>query len=134
MPHDITRLKVKREWIDTPFLVRLEMWGDGDNDTLNVDLERYYSFAGEYVGDKQVAYSLHRSGIIHFEKRTPNAQVCTIGFNPIEQKWSGWSHRAIAGFSIGQHVEESEVGWPAHTIATLDEAKQHAKDFAKAVS
>ena len=29
---------------------------------------------------------------------------CAIGFNPIKQKWYGWSHRAIYGFGIGSKV------------------------------
>jgi hypothetical protein len=34
-----------------------------------------------------------------------------IGFNPIEQKWYGWSHRAIFGFGIGSNVKQGDCGF-----------------------
>lgn len=40
------------------------------------------------------------------EPRTSN-----IGFNPIEEKWYGWSHRAIFGFEIGSKCKEGNVGF-----------------------
>jgi hypothetical protein len=33
--------------------------------------------------------------------------IC-IGFNPIEQKWYGWSHRAIFGFGIGSECKKGD--------------------------
>ena len=36
--------------------------------------------------------------------------VC-IGFNPIEQKWYGWSHRAIFGFGIGSECKKGHCGF-----------------------
>ncbi|WP_138438568.1 hypothetical protein [Marinobacter alexandrii] len=32
----------------------------------------------------------------------------TIGFNPKEQKWYGWSHRAIFGFGIGSTCKRGD--------------------------
>ena len=34
-----------------------------------------------------------------------------IGFNPIEQKWYGWSHRAIFGFGIGSECKQGNCGF-----------------------
>ena len=34
-----------------------------------------------------------------------------IGFNPIEQKWYGWSHRAIYGFGIGSECKQGNSGF-----------------------
>ena len=34
-----------------------------------------------------------------------------IGFNPEEQKWSGWSHRAIYGFTIGSTVKKGDCAY-----------------------
>jgi len=127
-------IEVQEEWVDNPFFVRRELWGDDDPSTLNVHMDQYYTFAGDYVGDKHLAYSLRGRGIIHFEKRTPDSTICTIGFSPPEGKWYGWSHRAIAGFGIGQHIDAKDDGSPCITSASFDEAKQHAKDFAESVS
>lgn len=41
-----------------------------------------------------------------------------IGFNPTEQKWYGWSHRAIYGFGIGSKVKKGDC---AYTPKTEDE-------------
>jgi hypothetical protein len=32
-----------------------------------------------------------------------------IGFNPVEQKWYGWSHRAIYGFGVGSECKKGHV-------------------------
>ena len=38
-------------------------------------------------------------------------KTCCIGFNPIEQKWYGWSHRAIFGFGIGSECKKGSCGF-----------------------
>jgi len=62
--------------------------------------------------------------------------VANIGFNSTEQKWYGWSHRAVHGFGIGDEPKEfypdKEV--TGKTIETLDEAKEAAKRFADSVA
>lgn len=60
----------------------------------------------------------------------------SIGFSEKEQKWYGWSHRAIYGFGIGSKVKKGDCGYKgkAWTAKTLDDAKQMAKDFADGVS
>ena len=60
----------------------------------------------------------------------------SIGFSEKEQKWYGWSHRAIYGFGIGSKVKKGDCGYKGKTwtAKTLDDAKQMAKDFADAVS
>ncbi len=36
-----------------------------------------------------------------------------IGFNPIEKKWYGWSHRAIFGFGVGSDCKKGDCGYEA---------------------
>lgn len=36
-----------------------------------------------------------------------------IGFSEDEQKWYGWSHRAIYGFGIGSEVRKGDCGYQA---------------------
>lgn len=40
----------------------------------------------------------------------PDAPIC-IGFNPDEQKWYGWSHRAIFGFGVGSRCKQGDCGF-----------------------
>jgi len=65
-----------------------------------------------------------------------------VGLNEKKGIWYGWSHRAIAGFKIGDKVFEANFGddstpFKQHgskTIKTLDDAKLAAKRFADYVS
>jgi len=46
---------------------------------------------------------------------------CCIGFNPVEQKWYGWSHRAIYGFGVGSKCEKGNCHYvPATADELLD--------------
>lgn len=64
----------------------------------------------------------------------------SIGFSEKEQKWYGWSHRAIYGFGVGHVVEDGDcaVGTDGIKVGfkckTLDDCKKLAKAFAKSVS
>ena len=64
----------------------------------------------------------------------------SIGFSEKEQKWYGWSHRAIFGFELGHECIDGDLGVgdgytfkPGDKLKTLDDCKQMAKDFAKSV-
>ena len=45
-----------------------------------------------------------------------------IGFNPLEQKWYGWSHRAIFGFGIGSKCKKGSCGYSASNKEDFTEA------------
>ena len=51
-------------------------------------------------------------------------------------KWYGWSHRAIAGFGVGDTVKDDTCGNTKgeYVIKTDDQAKKVAIDFAKDIS
>jgi len=65
-----------------------------------------------------------------------------LGFSEKEQKWYGWSHRAIEGFGIGDMIFEVNFGddktlFRQHgkkPIKNMDDAKESARRFAKYVS
>ena len=109
---------------------------------------------GGYIGD-QVFYDLlvKNRGLILIQKTQKFYTTCSIGYSPKENKWYGWSHRAIHGFTIGdvvkkgdltndsglveeyriQHPDEDyslPVGFKAET---LNDAKRMAIAFAEAV-
>jgi len=48
-------------------------------------------------------------GIEQFAFPHPTSGVRSIGFAPKTQKWYGWSHRAIAGFTVGDVVKPGDV-------------------------
>jgi hypothetical protein len=100
--------------------------------------------AGHYIGTpKDAEYLIVERGIKP-ELRTAASLTCSIGFCEREQKWYGWSHRALAGFGIGDRLFEAD--WPqakedtpyiAHgdvVIANLEQARQAACNFAESVS
>ncbi len=80
--------------------------------------------------------------------------TCSIGFCEREQKWYGWSHRAIFGFGIGDTVKQGDCTaspgctdeWLAEhpeddlslpigfQAKTLEDAKRMAIAFADSVS
>lgn len=95
----------------------------------------YDEITGQWIGDPKMARFLYiKMGIRDIEG--------SIGFNEQEQKWYGWSHRAICGFGIGDKLFEEDYGdedtlFVEHgrvEIFNLDQAKQAALNFAAYVS
>ena len=64
---------------------------------------------------------------IKSEKSDPSHSVHSIGFSEKEQKWYGWSHRAIKSFCIGSAYKNK-------TASTIAQAKQFAIAFANDAS
>lgn len=115
----------------------------------------YYSTTdNSYVGDLEFVNKLEKLGIILVQKAIPTDNAASIGFDPKNNRWYGWSHRAIFSYGLGdvvkpdsapassglieeyrvQHPEEDyslPVGYKAET---LNDAKRIAIAFAKAVS
>ena len=76
----------------------------------------------------------------HDIKKSKNIYSTPIGFSEKEQKWYGWSHRAIHGFKVGDKCKDGDLGVgdgyafkAGDVLKTLDDCKQRAKDFAKSV-
>jgi hypothetical protein len=113
---------------------------------------------GKYVGDVRTGLYLYERGIIDPELAPVNPgmeqhRTCSIGWCEREQKWYGWSHRAICGFGIGDVVKEGDCcassgyteeclkdhpDWDeslpiGFTANTLDDAKRMAIAFAGSV-
>ncbi len=81
-----------------------------------------YTPDGHYIGNPKQADFLVRKRGIKPELSTPNHKLCSIGFCEREQKWYGWSHRAIFGFGVGDIVAEGDcTASSGYTEAYLDE-------------
>ena len=113
---------------------------------------------GDYIGDEDTAKMLcDQRGILPRpmrDKDVGTGAICSIGFCDKEQKWYGWSHRAIYGFGIGDEVKEGDCaassGWTDDYLAanpdadwslpvgfkaqSLADAKRIAQAFAESVS
>ena len=109
---------------------------------------------GKYIGDLKTADMLYGRGICP-ELIDAEHTVCSIGFCKRDQKWYGWSHRAIYGFGIGHVVKDGDCaassGWVdgvdprtgqkdkfpmpiGFEIKSLEDAKLVAMAFASSVS
>ncbi len=117
----------------------------------------------EYIGDIDWAIKLHEKGIIPevMPQKKGNKKVnggagctCSIGFCEKENKWYGWSHRAMFGFGIGDKVKKGDCtnssGWTEEYLKdhpeedyslpvgfeakTIKDAKKMASAFADSVS
>ena len=122
-----------------------------------VTLDVAYAFDGGYIGTPEVAQSLCNERGISPERISrgskEGSRVCSIGFSARDQKWYGWSHRAIYGFGVGAVAKEGDCicssGWTDEYLAehpdedlslpvgfeakTLDDAKRMAIAFAESV-
>ena len=74
----------------------------------HVIVKSAYMPNGDYIGDPKTAHYLMIKRGIKPEKANPTHNVCSIGFCEKEQKWYGWSHRAICGFAVGDRVKEGD--------------------------
>lgn len=102
-----------------------------------------------YIGNKELANYLCRERHIVPEIASADHTICSIGFCGVDQKWYGWSHRAIYGFGIGdrlfdahwrggytdeeiEHVPFNQRG--EVEITDFAKARQAAINFAREVS
>jgi hypothetical protein len=59
------------------------------------------------------------------------------GKSPCDGKYYGWSHRAVYGFGVGDHVKEDSLGnykGKEYTINDEEEARKTAEHFRDEVS
>jgi len=83
----------------------------GDSNIPDDDGKIYYSKVdGSYltrVGmENELGYLLKRGITEQIQSGYGKPTTACIGFNSIEQKWYGWSHRAIYGFEIGSECKQ----------------------------
>jgi len=94
-----------------------------------------YTPDGYYIGNGRCAhYLVVKRGIKPeiIPSDGPQAKgrrghVCSIGFCEAEQKWYGWSHRALYGFGIGDIVDSED-----HLCATSGWTDEYLRDHPEA--
>ena len=152
----VKAIKAERVGREGVYVIRDEVWEGPDGE--RTDMTYCYTPAGDTIGNLEKAqYLCDKLGIAPQPRRDEDigtGQQCSIGFCEQEQKWYGWSHRAIYGFGVGDVVKEGDCaassGWTddyleMHPEAdesvpvgfeakTLDDAKRIAQAFAASVS
>ena len=88
----------------------------GNSNIPNDNGKIYYSKVdGAYLtrvgSEKNLNFLLKRGITEQIQDGYGEPRTCCIGFNPIEQKWYGWSHRAIFGFGIGSECKQGNCGF-----------------------
>lgn len=78
---------------------------------------------GVSIGNCLTTFNLLKKGIIHFEPARPEDNICSIGYSPKQEKWFGWSHRAICGFGIGYVAREGDCTTTSGYVS--DYIKEH---------
>jgi len=123
------------------FIKHIQDMSELDGESNAIETEQAYCLTtGVLIGDKEDAKMLCvKLGIRKIEKAYPNSGIL-VGFQPIEQKWYGCTHRGVEGFGIGDMLFESKyipneqtpfVECGKKRITTLDEAREAAVNFAK---
>jgi hypothetical protein len=88
----------------------------GNSDIPNDDGKVYYSkvdrsFLTRVGMEERLNFLLKRGITEQIQDGYGIPTTACIGFNPIEQKWYGWSHRAIFGFGIGSECKKRHCGF-----------------------
>ena len=115
-----------------------------------MQMKSAYTPEGLYIGSSKWAHRLIVKRGIKPELRQEQdlsanggrGFPCSIGFCEKEQKWAGWSHRAICSFGLGDKLFEADYGdddtpFVQHgevVIETLAQARQAACNFAEFVN
>lgn len=142
-PYNIKEIKFQRQY--SGYLYRREIVDDSDfGGSGGLEMVNCYSTdSGCWIGDAKTArYLCIKRGLRNVQKAEDSHCVCSIGFNKTEQKWYGWSHRAICGFGLEDMIFEERFGndqtpfvkHGSKPIKTMDDAKISAIRFAESVS
>lgn len=81
-----------------------------------MEMQSCYTLAGDYIGDIDWARRICGEFGVAPEKATPSHNTCSIGFSTKDQKWYGWSHRAMRGFGIGSEVKRGDIAYVARDM------------------
>lgn len=133
------------------YIIRIEESSMGGDKP--VVMHSVYTKDNKYVGTLESVNTYFDKGILP-ETDFRNNNVVSIGKSYKDNKWYGWSHRAIFGFEIGDKVKEGDCtassGWteeylkehPEEDLSlpvgfeakTEEDAKRMAIAFASSVS
>jgi hypothetical protein len=109
---DIKSAKIKCD----KYICRIETISGKQYVSDDIEMTVCYNLNGDYIGDEKEAKIICKKYNIDPELIDSNHKVCSIGFNDKENKWYGWSHRAIYGFGIGSEVKIGSCGFKPSNV------------------
>ena len=101
------------------YQVRTELVENPEEGCESIKMRSAYTMTGDYIGNRQNAVFLCDEKGIKPETIDAEHNVCSIGFCYVEQKWYGWSHRAIYGFGIGSSIKKGDIGYTTSDVNEL---------------
>lgn len=135
MKRELSRRTYKAGYI----VIKYYLFGDDAFGSDPFEMEHTFTPDGEYIGNSKNAYRLCKlRGIKPQLVKKPftwepfeTTPCCSIGFCEVDQKWYGWSHRAIYGFGVGTKVKKGDCGYiPANLEdARLDAIAWHTDEY-----
>lgn len=123
------------EEIRNLYKVKKIIYDKGGQD--ETEMPSAYNFNNKYIGNIEDADFLCKELGIRPETISDKHSVCSIGYSEKDEKYYGWSHRAIHGFKIGDKVKKGDVAAEYLEIGfeakTKEDTKEMAIAFAKGV-
>ena len=113
--------KMMKEFIEKISYVKETSFGEGDD----MQSDCYYLKSDDgyitHVGlEGEIKWLLKRGITEHLQ--SINGGSMQLGFNPDEQKWYGWSHRALYGFTTGSECKKGSCHYQADNKENFAEA------------
>ncbi len=96
-------LKVIKEVDKGNYVLKTELVQVGNTPKDTVEIVSAYTKDNKYIGDPKAAKMLDDKGIKP-EYKTPDSNICSIGYSDKDKRYFGWSHRVICGFKIGDKL------------------------------
>lgn len=102
------------EWLDLVAIKKHLSIDDPDNHSFEDDRKSYdiyvSKFDGSYITSPETIYNDYDDYIIKQLAKHEVIEELThgVGFSPKENKWYGWTHRGICGFTIGSECKKGD--------------------------
>jgi hypothetical protein len=89
-----------------------------------------YNYKGEYIGTPEWGRLLWiKYGVMPEAIEPGERHVCSIGFSKKDNKFYGWSHRCIFGFTIGNIVKKGDCAYiPRNREEYIEDLKRWYDD------
>jgi len=102
-------------------------------DAIGSDIDAYNSkHDGSTIYNEDTLKWLFKKGITE-ELQNCHGEIgrsCNVGFNPTEQKYYGWSHRAFHGFGIGSECKKGNCSYePKNKEEFIEQIMNYKHEF-----
>lgn len=102
-------------------------------DNCGGNIDTYFSkYSGSTIYSEDDIKWLYKKGITE-ELQNCYGEIdraCNVGFNPTEQKYYGWSHRASYGFGIGSECKKGNCSYePKNKKEFIEQIKNYKHEF-----